>query len=134
MSSQNRIANALFLLRVSVFIVIFMWTIDKFINPEHAAAVYQNFYFFGGDFSGTIFMIIGALEMVVLIGFLLGIKKTFTYGVVLVIHGVSTVSTWGKLITPFEGVNLLFYAAIPMLAACWALFSLRDLDTKLTVG
>ncbi len=133
MESSNRIANALFLLRLGVFVVMFMWTIDKFINPDHAAAVYQSFYFLG-EFSATIFLIIGALEMLILIGFLLGIKKTITYGLVLAFHTVSTVSTWAKFLDPFEGVNLLFFAAIPMLAACWALFSLRDLDTKFTVG
>lgn len=133
MENSNRIANALFLLRLGVFVVMFMWTIDKFINPDHAAAVYQSFYFLG-EFSATVFLIIGALEMLVLIGFLLGIKKTITYGLVLVFHTVSTVSTWAKFLDPFEGVNLLFFAAIPMLAACWALFSLRDLDTKFTIG
>lgn len=133
MENSNRIANALFLLRLGVFIVMFMWTIDKFINPDHAAAVYKAFYFLG-EFSATAFLIIGALEMLILIGFLLGIKKTFTYGLVLVFHTVSTVSTWAKLLDPFTGVNLLFFAAIPMLAACWALFSLRDLDTKFTIG
>ena len=134
MSSNYRIANALFLLRLSFFVVMFMWTIDKFINPEHAAAVYQNFYFFGGGFSQAIFIIIGTLELMVLLGFLLGIKKTITYGFVLLFHGVSTISTWGKLIAPFESLNLLFFAAIPMLAACWALFALRDLDTKFNIG
>lgn len=133
MENSNRIASALFLLRLSVFIVMFLWTIDKFINPEHAAAVYKSFYFLGG-FGATTFMIIGALELLILIGFLLGIKKTITYGLVLAFHTVSTVSTWGKLLTPFEGVNLLFFTALPMLAACWALFSLRNLDTKFTVG
>lgn len=133
MENANRVANALFLLRLGVFIVMFMWTIDKFMNPEHAAAVYESFYFLGG-FGETAFLIIGGLEMLILIGFLLGMMKTLTYGLVLVFHAVSTISTWEKLITPFEGVNLLFYAAIPMLAACWALFSLRDLDTRFTLG
>ncbi len=133
MENAKRIANALFVLRLGVFIVMFMWTIDKFIHPEHAAAVYKAFYFLG-DFSATTFYIIGSLEMVILLGFLLGVKKTITYGLVLVFHTVSTLSTWQKLLTPFENVNLLFFTAIPMLAACWALFSLRDMDTKFTLG
>ena len=132
MENSNRIANALFLLRLGVFIVMFMWTIDKFINPDHAAAVYKTFYFLG-EFSTTAFLIIGVLEMLILVAFLLGIKKTLTYGLVLVFHSVSTVSTLPRLLAPFDG-NLLFFAAIPMLAACWALFSLRDLDTKFTIG
>ena len=34
-----------------------------------------------------------------------------------------------QYLAPFEGPNLLFYAAWPMLAACFALYRLRDLDT-----
>ncbi|NES82615.1 MAG: hypothetical protein F6K10_15050 [Moorea sp. SIO2B7] len=39
MRASNRIPLVLFLLRLSVFIVMLMWTIDKFVRPEHAAAV-----------------------------------------------------------------------------------------------
>jgi hypothetical protein len=48
MNSDNRLPLVLFLLRLSVFIVMFMWTLDKLLNPKHAAAVYKNFYFIGG--------------------------------------------------------------------------------------
>jgi len=118
------------LLRLGVFIVILMWTLDKFVNPEHAAGVFAGFYGLEG-LGPQVFMIIGALELIVLTGFLIGFMKTWTYGIILVIHGVSTISTWQQYLDPFN--NLLFFAAIPMLAACWALFSLRDLDTRFTV-
>lgn len=132
MSENSRIANALLFLRLGVFIVILMWTLDKFINPGHTAGVFGNFYGLSG-WGPTIFMILGALELVLLIGFVIGYMKTITYGFILVIHAVSTISTWKQLLDPFDG-NLLFFAAIPMLAACWALFSLRDLDTRLTIN
>lgn len=45
---QQRIANALLLLRLGVFIVMIMWTLDKFINPQHSEAVFENFYGLGG--------------------------------------------------------------------------------------
>ncbi len=41
MQSDKRLPLTLFLLRVGVFIVMFMWTIDKFARPEHASAVYS---------------------------------------------------------------------------------------------
>jgi len=132
MSENQRIANALLFLRLGVFIVILMWTLDKFINPGHAAGVFENFYGLSG-WGPTVFMILGALELVLLVGFVIGYMKTFTYGFVLVIHAISTIATWKQLVNPFDG-NLLFFAAIPMLAACWALFSLRDLDTRYTIG
>jgi len=131
-AQQNRIANALFLLRISVFLVILMWTLDKFINPGHAAGVFENFYGLSG-WGPTVFMVIGALELILLLAFVTGFKKTISYGLVLAIHAVSTLSTWKQLLNPYDG-GLLFYAAIPMLAACWALFSLRDMDTKFTLG
>lgn len=132
MSQQNRIANALLFMRLGVFIVILMWTIDKFINPEHAAGVFENFYGLSG-WGPIVFMVIGALELLLLIGFVIGFWKRFTYGLVFLIHAVSTLSTWKQYLNPFEGPNLLFFAAIPMLAACWTLYSLRDLDTRFTV-
>lgn len=128
----QRTANALLLLRLGVFIVIFMWTLDKFVNPGHASGVFENFYGLSG-WGPTVFMIIGALELILLVGFVSGFKKRITYGLVFVIHAISTLSTWKQLINPFDGPNLLFFAGIPMLAACWALYSLRDLDTRFTI-
>jgi len=130
MSDNRKIANALLFLRLGVFIVILMWTLDKFVNPGHAAGVFENFYGLSG-WGPTVFMIIGALELVLLIGFVIGFWKRMTYGLVFVIHAVSTISTWKLYLDPFN--NLLFFAAIPMLAACWALYSLRELDTRFTV-
>jgi hypothetical protein len=103
-----------------------MWTLDKFINPGHAAKVFEHFYFLGGiefDFM----YVLAAGEMAILALFLTGYKKTFTYGFVLVIHSVSTFSAFAKYLDPFNG-NLLFFAAWPMWAACVALFLLRDKD------
>ncbi len=57
--------------------------------------------------------------------------KTWTYGAVLLFHAVSTLSSW-QMYLGFD--NLLFFAAWPMLAACFTLFWLRDQDTLLTVG
>ncbi len=123
---------SLLLLRLSVFIVMFMWTIDKFINPEHAARVYESFYYLPGLDVYVIYAI-GALEMVILLMFLVGIKKKYTYGAVLLFHTVSTLSSYKQYMAPFDGPNLLFFAAWPMLAACLALFLLRELDLKWSV-
>lgn len=128
-TSDRRIPVALLTLRLSVFIVMLMWTLDKFVRPEHAASVYENYYFIGG-LSRAVTLTIGALEVALLIGFLLGIAKRCTYGAVLVLHGISTVSAFKHYLTPFaEGPHLLFFAAWPMLAACFSLYLLRDLDT-----
>jgi len=129
MNTNARVQTSLFLLRLGVFIVMLMWTLDKLVNPDHAAAVFERFYFIGG-LGSTIFLIIGLAELALILAFLLGVKKTFTYGAVLVLHGVSTLSSYQQYMG-FE--SLLFFAAWPMLAACFALFYLRDLDTKYTL-
>lgn len=133
MRPEDRIPLALAFLRVSVFLLMFMWTIDKFLNPEHAARVYANFYFLGG-LGAAVLYLVGLVELVIIIGFVLGVQKSMTYGTVLVLHGISTLSAFRQYLSPFDGPNLLFFAAWPALAACYALYVLRDLDTRWVVG
>lgn len=129
-NDSRRLAVALVLMRYSVFIVMFMWTLDKFLNPAHAAHVFEKFYALTG--LGERFMqILAAVEVLFLGGFLLGFRKALTYGFVLSAHALSTLATWRQYLDPFD--NLLFFAAIPMLGACWALFSLRERDTLLSL-
>ena len=128
--TQSRLATALLTLRLSVFLVMLMWTLDKFINPEHAARVYEHFYLIGG-MGSTPLAVIASIELLILVGFLLGYRKRFTYGAVLLLHAISTLSSYKQYLSPFD--NLLFFAAWPMLAACFALYYLRNSDTKLTV-
>jgi putative oxidoreductase len=130
MSTESRLATPLLTLRLGVFIVMLMWTLDKFVNPAHAGAVFENFYMIGG-LGDAVFLAIGIVELAIIVAFVLGIKKTITYGIVLALHTVSTLSSWQQYLG-FD--SLLFFAAWPMLAACYTLFMLRDLDTKLTLA
>jgi putative oxidoreductase len=133
MTHQNKsLPVALFGLRISVFLVMFMWTIDKFINPAHAGEIYEKFYFIAGLESSVLLIILAVVELVILIAFLAGLYKKFSYGFVLVIHAISTLSSFKQYLSPFEVPHLLFFAAWPMLAACVALFLLRDEDVLLT--
>jgi hypothetical protein len=127
---SNRVANALVLLRLGIFVVMFVWTLDKFINPQHSGGVFEHFYGISG-MSGTAFMWIGIAQLVLVLAFVAGYKKRFSYGAVLILHSISTLSSWHKYMDPFN--NLLFFAAWPMLAACITLYYLRDLDTHWTI-
>lgn len=133
MYDENRLALVLFLLRISVFAVMLIWTIDKFVNPAHGVAVYAHFYAIEG-LEEQMMQIIGAIELVILAAFLLGLFKTWTYGAVLVFHAISTLSSWQIYMDPFADHHLLFFAAWPMLAACLALFLLREADSMLSLG
>ncbi len=131
MKRNDAIGISLLAMRLSVFLVMLMWTLDKFVNPAHAAKVYEMFYFIPGLDAQAV-LVIGILELILLAGFVLGLFKTYTYGLVLILHGVSTFSSFNMYLNPWEGGNLLFFAAWPMLAACYGLFLLRAEDTRCT--
>lgn len=133
MINQQKFPQCLFFLRISIFLVMFMWTIDKLIRPEHAAGVFENFYFLSGVGNSPMYTI-AAAELLLLFAFLLGIKRKFTYGAVLVFHGISTLSSFKQYLSPFEGASLLFFAAWPMLAGCYLLFMFRDQDNLFSLN
>ena len=132
MRTKDRVPLALFTLRIGVFLVMLMWALDKLIDPNHAARVFEKFYRISG-FETFYFYILGVAELILLLAFLVGYKKTLTYGLVLVFHAVSTFTSYPKYFDPFTYPNLLFFAAWLMLVACFVLFYLRDYDTKLVV-
>lgn len=131
MNQQARLTWSLLLLRLGVFLVMLMWTLDKFVQPEHSAKVFEGFYGLGG-FGTEIFYFLGALELLLILAFVTGSWKRISYGLVLTLHGVSTLSSYAQYFDPFN--NLLFFAAWPMLAACVALYLLRDSDTRWTLA
>lgn len=124
---------SLLLLRLGIAIVMVIWTIDKFVNPGHNVAILEGFYGIGGA-SDTISYVFGAAQVVLVGAFLLGAFKTISYGAVMLMHGASTLSSFGNYLAPFEGANLLFFAAWPMFAACIALFLMREHDTLFAVS
>ena len=124
-----KLHNALLALRVWVALVLIMWCIDKFINVEHAANVFKSFY--GISIPHIFLYIMGSVQLVLIWLFLAGRFKNITYLIVFLTHGASTLSSMWKYLAPYEPGNLLFFAAWPMLAACYALYILRHEDTKL---
>jgi hypothetical protein len=132
MKTDKHLTLSLFALRITVALVMLVWNLDKFINPGHAATVYENFYRLGG-LSSTVMYGIGAVEIVIVTAFLAGFMKRFSYGAVLVLHAISTLSSYKQYLAPFDGPNILFFAAWPMLGACLALYLLRDRDVLFTV-
>jgi len=128
---QAKLELSLFLLRITVFIVMLAWTIDKFVSPGHGARILEGFYNIGGV-GETVIMIMGAAELVIILAFLAGMWKKYTYGFVMILHGLTTFASWSAYIPP--DVSLTFFAAWPMLAACITLFLLRDFDVKFVLG
>ena len=117
-------------LRLGVFIVIIMGTLDKFINPGHSLKIFDKFYGISG-LSEMIPYLAGSIQLILMIAFVMGIKKRLTYGVIFIMHGLSTLSSYNQYLDGFN--HLLFFAAWPMWAACFTLYLLRDQDVKFTV-
>ena len=127
---QNRLQWSLFSLRLGVFIVMIMWTFDKFVNPGHSARIFEHFYGVSGSID-VVAYVLGALQLILVLAFIAGIKKRLSYGVIFVMHGLSTLSSYNQYIDGFN--NLLFFTAWPMWAACFALYVLREQDVKFTI-
>jgi putative oxidoreductase len=126
---QQRLPLALLFLRLGVFIVMLMWTLAKFIKPEQTAGIFKRYYFFS-DISQPVIFTVAALQLLVVLAFVVGFKKRWSYGIVLVLHGISTLASFDRYLG-FS--HLLFFAAWPMLAASFALYYLRDADTLLVL-
>jgi len=123
---------SLLLLRLSLGAFFMVWAFDKIINPEHAGRVFAGFYMM--SVSGDIVLAAGIGQAVVVLAFIAGAFKTISYGALLLMHAVSTLSTWKHLIAPYApDTSILFWAAVPVVFALVALFLLRDRDRLLAV-
>ncbi|WP_038874959.1 hypothetical protein [Vibrio jasicida] len=121
---QCQLGLGLLALRLSIALVFIMWALDKVLVPEHAMKVFSGFY--GLDISSGFSVALGIAQLVFIGIFVAGLWKNLTYLAILVLHAGSTFSSFAKYLDPFN--NLLFFAAWPMLAACFALYLLRDHD------
>lgn len=121
----------LLLLRLGLGIFLAMCAIDKLVAPEIAINTVSQFYFL--DINTSFVMIIGGILLALSLLIILGMYKTITYGLGLLIHIISMVATYEQLLSPF-GKNHLFIASIPIFFSFLALFLLREFDTKLSLG
>jgi hypothetical protein len=69
---------------------------------------------------------LGVVQGLIVLAFLLGVARTWSYGAVLLMHAVTTAVSWSAYLEPLR--NILFFSAWPMLAGLVALFLLRKED------
>jgi len=119
-------------LRVALGLFLFLWGLDKLIATEDTIKIFSHFYKLG--IGSTVAVIVGLAEMVLAISIALGYKRSLSYLTGLVIHALSTLSSWQQLIDPWgkiwgSGKNShLFLASIPVLAAFIVLYMNRHDD------
>ena len=120
-------------MRVTLTIFFAVWAAEKFIKPDTTAAIFKSFYFVE-DLPAFGSYAVGAIQSIAIAAFFFGVAKFWSYGFLTVIHGIGTALTYERLFNPYESVNHLFIAAIPVLGMLIAMFLLRSEDTLFTLG
>ena len=132
--SDPPVERALLALRVGLAILFLIWALDKLVNVDHAKAVFAGFYGQNADTMPNILPYgLGIVQLLIVIGFAIGAKKTITYGALLLMHLATTVVSLKLHLDPFGSPNILFWANWPILGALIALFLLRHRDRLLSV-
>ena len=130
---DTKLEVSLLIMRLTFAAFMLIWAVDKVIAPEHAQSVFSRFYF--TELSPKLFIAIGLVQIAIIAAFAIGFARLWSYGAVLLMHAVSTASTFAQLADPWGAgpKGLLFWAAVPTLGAIIALFILRDRDRLLSV-
>lgn len=128
---NSKVKLGLFILRVSVASFFTIWAVEKFVKPETTVAIWQRFYMVE-HLPLEASYVIGVIQAAAILAFLFGVLKFWSYGFLMVIHGLSTLSTYERLLDPYSGSNHLFWAAVPTLGALVVLFIMRKEDTLFT--
>jgi putative oxidoreductase len=124
--AQRRLAAALLILRFTLGAFLLQWGIEKFVNPNMAAGIAD--YFYGIPLSATLAYLHGAIEVAVALGVVLGILKRWSYGIAMIGHAVTVAVSYRQLLHPYEDINHMFAASVPVLGGFIALYMLRDRD------
>lgn len=123
-------------LRISLGLFLFLWGLDKLVAPADTVKIFEHFYKI--QLGVSLATIVGVAEMGLGLAVVVGFCRTFSYGLGLTLHLISTLSSWQQLLDPWgkiwnQGKNShLFLASIPVLAAFVILFMNRS-DEEVTL-
>lgn len=132
MTDTRKLQWGLFSLRIGIAAVFLVWTLDKIFKYEHNSGMISHYYFV--KISQPVLLAIGIAELVLILLFMAGKFKNWTYGLILFFHLVTTLVSAKRLFPPYEIHQLLYFGSIPMLAACICLYLNRHSDTLFTLG
>lgn len=119
----------LFFLRLGLSLFLILWAIDKIVAPEATVDMYLQRYSIGT--TASVVSIVGAFELVLGLLMFLGMYKTITYGLGLLLQITSVIFSFSALLFPF-GEDHIYISVFPIFFSFLSLFLLRELDTKLT--
>ena len=119
-------------LRTSLGFFLLMWGVDKLVATDDTLKIFSHFYKL--PISASIASVVGIAEIVLGLFIMLGFMRKYVYPTGLILHLISTLSSWRQLIDPWgkfliDGKNShLFLASIPVLAAFFVLYFNRHDD------
>jgi len=122
---------SLALMRLATGAFLLVWSVEKIVAPDVARRVFAGFY--STEPSDALLAVVGLAQTALVVAFMLGLLRFWTYGLVTLMHGVSVAVTLPQLVTPFTFPHHIFWAGVPVLALMIALFALRERDELLTV-
>ncbi|MGH7663276.1 MAG: DoxX family protein [Gemmatimonadaceae bacterium] len=123
--------GTLLFLRVSMGLLMLVWAVDKFVNPEHGVAVAEHFYF--GVLSAPSAMpLLGAVQIALGLLVLAGAARRYVYPLLAFVTGVTMIGVWRSIVDPWgwymDGANALFFPSLIIFAAVLVLIAFRDED------
>lgn len=124
-------AVALAVLRISLGAFLLLWGLEKFFIPQTTVGIWKGFYLV--TIGPTVPYVIGAAEVALSLAIIVGLWRRISYGLGFLLHFISVAATWKQLLDPWGLVsggrpNHLFLAGVPVLAAFFALYLLREAD------
>ena len=119
-------------IRITLTAFFLIWSIEKIIAPEITKGVFSRFYSLTIPEGLSIFA--GVVQTVIILLFLAGLFKLWTYGALLGMHIASVIASHQPLFNPYMPPNHLFWAGIPTLGALIALFLMREEDQLFTLS
>ena len=138
-TAGGKYANSLLILRLALGGFLFLWAIEKFIIPGKVIKLSKKFFFGTLDDVTTTYAL-GAVLTILSVAFIIGAYKRWVYLYGFTIHAITVIFTWFRIVDPYGLIEKgglfrgkpehLFLASVPVLAAFWVLYVMRDSDTK----
>src|SRR6266446_1755507 len=127
---DRRIPAALLILRLFLGIFLLQWSIEKLMLPDAAARIASSFY--GVMLPASASYVLGVAELILSLALLLGVYRTISYGLSLLVHTVTVIVSWRQLFDPWGLAkigNHLWISTWPTWGGFAALFLMREWDT-----
>jgi putative oxidoreductase len=128
--TDRRIPAALLILRLFLGIFLLQWSIEKLMLPDAAARIASGFY--GLTLPAPASYALGVAELILSLALLLGVYRTVSYGLSLLVHTVTVVVSWRQLFDPWGLAkigNHLWLSTWPTWGGFAALFLMRERDS-----